>query len=402
MHLHRYNYVLHGSCSAGSLFSLLLLLTSLSPRPTRTLGLNNGLGRTPPMGWNRWNAFRYCVNQTVIAEIADAFISTGLYKLGYEYVNLDDCWAESRNALGAIQPNPDKFWDMPGLVSYVHSKGLKFGIYSDAGNLTCAGRPGSLGYEDTDARTYAEWKVDFLKYDNCNNEGILPEKRYPVMRDALNETGRHIFYSICEWGFDNPATWAGPVGNSWRTWHDIRDDWGNMIRRAEYNDQWWSYAAPGGWNDPDVMEVGNGGMTVTEYETHFSLWCLMKAPLLMGNDLRNMDYDTHRILSNSELIAINQDRLGVQGHKVKSQGKEGLEQEVWAGPLSDGAYALLLLNKDSIATQITASWSDFGLDPLAEAKVRDLWQHKDMGTMKGSVSASVSRHGVVVYRVTPI
>ena len=366
--------------------------------PCVALALNNGLGRKPQMGWNSWNHFHCSINATVVQETADAFISTGLYKYGYQYVNIDDCWAESRDSQGIVHPDPVAFPDMAGLVQYVHSKGLKFGLYSDAGTKTCAGRPGSLNFETQDADTYAKWEVDYLKYDNCNNEEISPEKRYPIMRDALNKTGRPIFYSLCEWGQDNPATWAPAVGNSWRTTGDIQDNWDSMIGRADLNNDWWSYAAPGGWNDPDMLEIGNGGMSVTEYETHFSLWCLMKAPLLIGTDVHKMSDDTFRILTNTEVIAVNQDSLGIQGNKTKIDG----DKEIWAGPLANNSHAVLLLNRGSSSTAITADWTDFGLDPSTEASVRDIWQHKDLGTMKGNVTATVASHGVVMYRITPV
>ena len=189
-----------------------------------SFGLDNGLGLTPQMGWNSWNHYHCNINADIVKKTADAIVNTSLSKW-YTYVNIDDCWARSRAADGTIQPDPQAFPDMKGLADYVHGKGLKFGLYSDAGTKTCAGRPGSLDYETKDANTYAEWGVDYLKYDNCNNGGSKPEVRYPVMRDALNKTGRPIFYSMCEWGVDNPATWASKVGNSWRTTGDIGDNW---------------------------------------------------------------------------------------------------------------------------------------------------------------------------------
>lgn len=362
------------------------------------LGLDNGLAMTPQMGWNSWNHFGCNINQTIIEETADAFVSTGLKTFGYEYVNVDDCWAKSRDSLSIIQPDNTTFPDFQGMIDYVHSKGLKFGLYSDAGNKTCAGRPGSLGYEVTDAVTYALWKVDYLKYDNCNNDNITPLIRYPKMRDALNSTKRPIFYSLCEWGQDNPAEWAPRVGNSWRTTGDISDNFDAMLERADLNNEWYQYAGPGGWNDPDMLEVGNNGMYTKEYEVHFSLWCLMKAPLLIGCDVRNMSNDTFRILTNSEVIAVNQDPLGVQGTKVKSDGT----QDVWAGPLADGSFAVLLLNRGFYDTNITADWQDFGLDPSQEAAVRDLWAHQDLGVMKGSITTSVESHAVAMYCITPV
>ena len=218
------------------------------------------------------------------------------------------------------------------------------------------------------------------------------------MRDALNSTKRPIFYSLCEWGQDNPAEWAPRVGNSWRTTADISDNFDAMLERADLNNEWYQYAGPGGWNDPDMLEVGNNGMYTKEYEVHFSLWCLMKAPLLIGCDVRSMSNDTFRILTNSEVIAVNQDPLGVQGTKVKSDGT----RDVWAGPLADGSFAVLLLNRGFYNTNITTDWQDFGLDPSQEAAVRDLWAHQDLGVMKGSITTSVESHAVAMYRITPV
>ena len=363
----------------------------------RGLCLDNGLGKTPQMGWNSWNHFGCKVNQTVIEQTADTFVSLGLDKLGYKYINVDDCWAKSRDKNGLVQPDTAAFPDFQGMIDNVHSKGLFFGLYSDAGTKTCAGRPGSLGYEENDAKSYAEWKVDYLKYDNCNNNNLKPETNYPVMRDALNKTGRSIFYSMCEWGRDDPATWASLVGNSWRTTGDIRDNWLSMISRADDNDKWASYAAPGGWNDPDMLEIGNGGLTTAESETHMSLWCLMKAPLLIGCDVSQMSDDTIRILNNTEVIAVNQDKLGVQGKKLKVDKLS----EIWGGPLEGGSYAVALLNRDTSTATIKAEWSDFGLNASRSALVRDLWKMVDVGVMKGSVSSTVPSHGVAMYKVTP-
>ena len=392
---HTSNYTHLQYCSeANKMKSLLLCIVFYS---VGTLALDNGLGLTPQMGWNSWNHYHCGINEDIVKKTADGFIANGLDKVGYQYVNIDDCWQKSRDSNNVIQPDPSSFSDFQGMIDYVHSKGLKFGLYSDAGYKTCAGRPGSLNYEETDANTYAKWKVDYLKYDNCNSDKTTPEKRYPVMRDALNKTGHPIFFSMCEWGVDNPATWASKVGNSWRTTGDIGDNWNSMISRADQNDKWANYSGPGGWNDPDMLEIGNGGMSTTEYETHFSLWCLMKAPLLIGCDVTNMNNDTLRILKNTEVIAVNQDKMGVQGNKKKSEN----DLEVWAGPLDGGCYAVVLLNRSGATANVTASWSDFGMDPNKSANVRDLWQMKDLGTMKGSVTASVPSHGVAMYKITP-
>jgi len=322
--------------------------------------------------------------------------SNGLKAAGYQYVNIDDGWQVARFPNKTIQPDPKNFPDMKQLIDHVHGQGLKFGLYSDAGYYTCGDRPASLGYEDIDATTYAAWGVDYLKYDNCNTDGTKPEVRYPVMRDALNKTGRPIFYSLCEWGQDDPATWAPKVGNSWRTTGDIGDNWNSMYSRATSNDKWWKYAGPGGWNDPDMLEVGNGGMTHNEYVVHFSLWCLMKAPLLIGCDIRNMSKDTLNILTNSEVIAVNQDPLGKQGHRVNltSDGAE-----VWAGPLSDHSVAVILLNSDNKTQHVTAHFSDIGLK--GTASVRDLWAHEDQGTATDSITKSVESHSAVMLVLKP-
>jgi len=287
--------------------------------PSGVIALDNGLARTPQMGFNTWNHFGCSINENVIKQTADVLVSTGLMAVGYTYVNLDDCWAKSRNSNGTIVADPAAFPSgIRALADYVHMKGLLFGLYSDAGTSTCAGRPGSLNYETNDANTYASWTVDYLKYDNCNTDGTAPQVRYPKMRDALNATHRPILFSMCEWGVNNPATWAAPVGNSWRTTGDISDNWSSMLSNLDQNDIVAKYAGPGGWNDPDMLEVGNGGMTNGEYTAHFSLWALIKSPLLIGCDLTKVSADTLAILSNKEVIAVSQDSLGVQGHRVWS------------------------------------------------------------------------------------
>ena len=270
------------------------------------------------MGWNSWNKFGCSINDQLIRDTIDALNKSGLIELGYNYINLDDCWQKSRDENGTIIPDPTNFPNgIKSLADYAHSKGLKFGLYSDAGIYTCGGRPGSLGYEEIDAKTYAEWGIDYLKYDNCYNEDLPSRDRYTKMRDALNKTGRQIFYSMCSWGADDVSTWGREVGNSWRTTGDISDSWKSMTRIIDTNNKWYEYAGPGGWNDPDMLEVGNGGMNIEEYKAHFGLWAITKAPLLIGCDIINMSKETKDILTNPEVIAINQDPLGIQGHKIK-------------------------------------------------------------------------------------
>nr|XP_043635041.1 alpha-galactosidase-like [Erigeron canadensis] len=362
--------------------------------------LENGLGRTPQMGWNSWNHFACNIEEKLIRETADAMVSTGLAAAGYKYVNLDDCWAElNRDSNGNFVPKASTFPSgIKALADYVHTKGLKLGIYSDAGTQTCSKQmPGSLGHEEQDAKTFASWGIDYLKYDNCNNQGISPKDRYPIMTKALQNSGRAIFYSLCEWGQDDPATWAHAVGNSWRTTGDISDNWDSMTSRADENDKWAAYARPGGWNDPDMLEVGNGGMTTEEYRSHFSIWALAKAPLLVGCDVRSMSNATLAILSNKEVIAVNQDKLGVQGKKVKKNG----DLEVWAGPLAHGKVAVILWNRGGSTSQITAYWSDIGLKSTTVVKARDLWAHSTRKSIKGKISASIGSHACKMYVLTP-
>lgn len=387
-----------------TIVTVTVTVTSARVRPTmeirRTL-LNNGLGSTPQMGWNSWNHFACHIQESLIRETADAMVSTGLAAVGYEYVNIDDCWAElSRDSQGNFVAKASTFPSgIKALADYVHEKGLKLGIYSDAGTQTCSKTmPGSLGYEEQDANTFASWGVDYLKYDNCENPGTSPKVRYPVMSKALQSSGRAIFFSLCEWGEEDPATWAPALGNSWRTTGDIKDNWESMTSRADQNDIWASYAGPGGWNDPDMLEVGNGGMTTEEYRSHFSIWALAKAPLLIGCDLRSMDNTTLGLLSNVDVIAVNQDKLGVQGKKVVTVD----DLEVWAGPLSGSRVAAVLWNRGSSQANITATWADVNLHASDIVLVQDLWKGSKQTTGDGQVSALLDSHACAMYVLTPL
>ncbi|KAH6771039.1 alpha-galactosidase 1 [Perilla frutescens var. hirtella] len=364
--------------------------------------LGNGLASTPPMGWNSWNHFNCMIDEKIIKQTADALVSTGLAKLGYNYVNIDDCWAEiNRDDKGALVPKKSTFPSgMKALSDYVHSKGLKIGIYSDAGLFTCSKKqPGSLGHEELDAKTFASWGIDYLKYDNCNNDGSRPTLRYPVMTRALMKTGRPIFFSLCEWGDLHPALWGYTVGNSWRTTNDISDTWESMVSRADENEVYADYARPGGWNDPDMLEVGNGGMTKNEYIVHFSIWAMSKAPLLIGCDVTNITKDTMEIIANKEVIQVNQDKLGVQAKKVRMEG----DWEVWAGPLSNYRIVVLLLNRGSLRTAITAHWDDIGISPATSVVARDLWEHKTLETsFTGNLTATIESHGCKMFLLEPV
>jgi alpha-galactosidase len=368
------------------------------------VALDNGLAKTPPMGWNSWNKFGCDVSEKLIKEMADAMVSNGMKDAGYQYIVIDDCWQVKRDEKGKIVIDTERFPSgMKALADYVHSRGLKFGIYSDAGTATCQGRPGSHGFEEIDARTYAEWGVDYLKYDWCNTEGIKQKDAYPVMRDALLKSGRKIVFSMCEWGSSQPWLWAENVGNLWRTTGDIQDcwdckrGWGGMgwVPILDLQVGLEKYAGPGHWNDPDMLEVGNGGMTATEYKSHFSFWCLLCSPLMAGNDLRSMAPEIKAILTNKEVIALNQDKRGIQGSKIRDDG----EYEVWAKPLKGGSKAVILFNRDAKKAEMKVTWEELGFKTDKAAKVRDLWLHRDLGKFRDGFTAEVDPHGVVVLKV---
>ncbi|MFD7883490.1 NPCBM/NEW2 domain-containing protein [Streptomyces bauhiniae] len=359
------------------------------------------LAPTPPMGFNNWNS-THCraeFNEDMVKGIADLFVTEGLKDAGYQYVNLDDCWAlPERNADGKLVPDPARFpHGISAVADYVHAKGLKLGIYTSAGTKTCdgAGFPGALGHEASDARQFADWGVDYLKYDNCNNQGVDAQQRYRAMRDALRATGRPIVYSICEWGENKPWEWASDVGQLWRTTGDISDNWGSMLSILKQNLPLAPYAGPGHWNDPDMLEVGNGGMTDTEYRSHFSLWAVMAAPLLIGTDLRTASPATLDILGNKEVIAVDQDPLGRQGTVVSSEGGRW----VVAKEMADGSRAVALFNESGTAQRVATSAAAVGLPRAPGYTRRDLWQHRDTNTA-GTIAATVPAHGTVLLRVS--
>jgi len=382
----------------ATLISTSLVITlSLPGARTNALAVGNGLARTPPMGWNSWNKFACNVSEQLIKEIADAMVASGMKKAGYQYVNIDDCWQVSRDSAGNIVADQARFpGGMKALADYVHAKGLKLGIYTDAGTMTCEKRPGSLDHELQDAKTYAAWGVDYVKIDWCHTEGLDPQKQYAKFRDALAQCGRPIVFSICNWGRNQPWTWGPATGNLWRTTGDIQDNWASVLKILDNPSQQHAEAAgPGGWNDPDMLEVGNGKMTDAEYRSHFSLWAMMAAPLIAGNDLRSMSQATKDILMNAEVIAIDQDAAGKQGTRLRAEG--GLE--VWAKPLKQkGAVAVLLFNRREAAADISANWGEVGL-PSGKAKVQDLWAHTDRGVFTDSFKANVPPHGVVMLKV---
>jgi alpha-galactosidase len=386
---------------------LALLLAALL-MPSALLAQTSVLAATPPMGWNSWNLFAGRVNDKDVRAAADAMISSGMKDAGYNYVNIDDTWQGKRDAQGNIQSN-DKFPDMKALADYVHSKGLKIGIYSSPGPPTCAKFEGSYGHEAQDAKTYAAWGIDYLKYDLCGFRKVMtdqapndPAKQMQMMKDAyekmhqaLQATGRPIVYSFCQYGWDAVWEWGPSAGaNLWRTTGDIKANWDRMTLIGFSQAGLSKYAGPGHWNDPDMLEVGNGTLTLDENRVHMSLWALLAAPLLAGNDLSQMPAETASILTNREVIAIDQDPLGKQGDRVSEVGPV----EIWAKPLSGGDKAVALFNRNDTALPITVKLSDVGF--AKGAKARDIWQAKDLGKIEGSYTANVPRHGVVLLRLT--
>jgi len=333
-------------------------------------------------------------------------VTSGMKDAGYQYVVIDDCWQVRRDSEGQIVADPERFPSgIKALADYVHSKGLKFGIYSDAGTETCAKRPGSKDHEAQDARTYAGWGVDYLKYDWCNTAGQDTRDAYARMSQALRASGRPIVFSICEWGSTKPWLWAQGVGQLWRATGDIQDcwdcsrSWGGMgvVHIIDQVAELYPFAGPGHWNDPDMLEVGNGGLSADENRAHFSFWALFAAPLMAGNDLAAMSPEVREILTNREVIAVDQDPLGMQGRKLADDGA----REVWVKPLADGSRAVILWNRGSEASTLSATWETIGLFPGTRARVRDLWQHADLGSLAERVQAKVAPHGVVMLRVTP-
>ena len=376
------------------------------------------LAQTPPMGWNSWNKFACTIDENIIKEIADKMVETGLRDAGYIYINIDDCWHGKRDSLGFITADAEKFPSgIKALADYVHSKGLKLGIYSDAGRETCGGRPGSFGHEYQDAITYSKWGIDYLKYDWCTSENINPVGAYQLMRDAIRSAGRPILFSMCEWGHSKPWTWAKETGHLWRTTGDIYncfdcvDDHGSwkafgVMQILDMQDGLRQYAGPGHWNDPDMLEVGNG-MAVNQDRAHFTMWSMLAAPLILGNDIRNMSQETKDILMNKEVIAVNQDALGVQG--LKAEAKDGLE--VWFKPLVDGDWAFCILNRNKIAKEYTIYWQRFNLDDEVSTRstgfyntiynIRNLWSKKSEGTTSKNLNVSIPAQDVVMFRLTP-
>jgi alpha-galactosidase len=406
-------------------FRLIACLAALFLAAARpATALENGLARTPPMGWNSWRHFGCSINEALVRQTADAMIANGMREAGYAYVVVDDCWQGERDRDGAIHADPVRFPSgIKALADYVHARGLRFGLYSDAGSRTCEGRPGSLGHEEQDARTYADWGVDFLKYDWCFAAGLDAPSQYARMRDALVATGRPILFSICEWGVSDPARWAPPVGNMWRTTGDVvaafqqAPVWrpqhppkpaapgapavgvlvatnGGVLEALDGQVGLGRFAGPGGWNDPDTLAAGEGRMSLDEQKAQFALWAILAAPLIAGNDVREMAPEVRSMLLDPEVIAIDQDAKGRPGDRVRRYA----EIDIWARPLAGGAEAAVLLNRGAEAVKISVGPAMFDL-PYAGVCVRDVSAHIDRGALGERLTLNVRPRSVVVLKL---
>jgi alpha-galactosidase len=375
-----------------------------------------GLALTPPMGWNSWNTFADKINEKVVRETVDTMVANGMRDAGYVYVVIDDTWSKmQREPDGSIEADPVKFPSgIKALAEYVHSKGMKLGIYSCAGMKTCGGYPGGWGHEFQDARTYASWGIDYLKYDWCDHGTANARDAYKRMSDALRSAGRPIVFSLCEWGENKPWEWAEPIGHLWRTTGDIYDSYDGrkgwesgwkLLLNAQYDlvpsngpEGIGKYAGPGHWNDPDMLEVGNEGLSYAESRAHFSLWCMLAAPLMAGNDVRIMKPEIRDLLTNKDVIAIDQDKAGKQGYRVLSE--PATQTEIWVKELSNGEWAVCLLNTGTSAADLTVHrnrlWTIHG-----KFNVHDVWTKKAAGDTSKPYTIHVESHDVALLRLAP-
>jgi alpha-galactosidase len=378
-----------------------------------------GLALTPPMGWNSWNTFQDKIDDQLIRDTAETMIANGMRDAGYVYIVIDDCWeAKERDAAGNLVPDPLKFpHGLKALGDYLHGKGFKFGIHNCAGTRTCADFPGGRGHEYQDALKYASWGIDYLKYDWCNHGTADARETYKTMRDALHAAGRPIVFSLCEWGQNKPWEWAKDVGHLWRTTGDIMAGYDSMQRwehgwkvilDLQYslvqpadgqNNGIGQYAGPDHWNDPDMLEVGNKGLTLAESRAHFSLWCIIAAPLIAGNDVRHMSKEARDILTDKEVVAIDQDALGKEGWRFLAE----TGREIWVRELSGDDWAICVLNSGSTAADLTTDFSALGI-LKGEYAVRDVWAKKDLGTTRSAPvhTDRVESHDVMLFRLTPV
>jgi alpha-galactosidase len=361
--------------------------------------ITDGLARTPPMGWNSWNRFGPFVSDQLVRETADALVETGMRDAGYRYVVVDDAWEGSlRSDDGHLEPNLWRFPNMRDLAAHIHGRDLRFGLYTCAGDRTCQGYPGSRGREFHDARRFASWDVDFIKIDWCNTDGIDARSAYTTWSEAIRATRRPMLLSICEWGRNRPWEWAGSVGHLWRTSGDIADRWASVMDILDQQEPLARFAGPDHWNDPDMLEVGNGGMTDAEYRAHFSLWAILAAPLMAGNDLRAMSEATRAILTAPEVIAVDQDPLGHQGRRVLHA--DGID--AWARELEGGGRALALVNRGEVAARAEITWDLVGGSRSDTALVRDLWARQDVGRRREGYDMTLAPHSAAMLKVTRV
>jgi alpha-galactosidase len=390
-----------GVASAVLAFAFSMVATAADTRDA-------ALALTPPMGWNSWNHFAEGVTDADIRHAADAMVSSGMAAAGYRYIIIDDGWQGQRDAQGVLHANA-KFPDMKALADYVHSKGLKFGIYSSPGEKTCAGYTGSFGHEMQDARTFASWGVDYLKYDLCSfhkhmegkseaEQTAMMQDAYRTMRRALDATHRLIVYALCNYGWGRTWTWGADVGgNLWRTTDDIRPDFESVMFNATAQLGLEKYAGPGHWNDADMLEIGNKGLDSPDMQrTHMSLWAILAAPLIAGNDLSQMSDDTRAVLTNREVLAVNQDSKGIQGRRVAQEGP----MQIWMRPLADGSMAVGLVNTMNHALLETLDLQSLGWHGPANA--RDLWKHQELGRIDGKKTFEVPAYGTVLLKVSAL
>jgi alpha-galactosidase len=372
------------------LVALLLSGTAFAQQP--------GLARTPPMGWNSWNHFRINITDGIIRAQADSLVKSGMKNVGYVYVVIDGGWEGFHDEAGNFHPDPQKFPDMKALVDYIHGLELKVGIHTTPGPKTCAGREGSYGHEKQDAETFAKWGIDFVKYDWCTAGQVYQpdqmQAAYKKFADALAATGRQILLSLCQYGMQDVWKWGASIGaQMWRTTNDIQDNYYQMMFIGLGQNGLEKYAGPGHWNDPDMLEVGNGKMKEEEYRTHMTLWCILAAPLFAGNDVTNMSPVTLEILTNEEVIAVDQDAAGVQGHRVWQEGPT----EIWIKPLADGSKAVAAFNREPRPMEVPLNFTELSLP--AAIRARDLWAHKDLGNFQQTMTITVPGHGSVLLKV---
>jgi alpha-galactosidase len=376
------------------------------------------LAPTPPMGWNSWNTFQTKISEQLVRDMADTYVTLGMRDAGYKYLVLDDGWmAMERDKNGSLVADPKKFPNgMKAVADYVHSKGLKFGIYNCAGDKTCAGYPGTRGHEYEDARLYASWGVDYLKYDWCNTDSLNAREAYITMARALQATGRPILFSLCEWGNHQPWLWADGVGEMYRVTGDITANFDqdkhmgtwtalSVMTIVDKMPAIRQYNGPNHWNDPDMLEVGNG-MSFGEDRAHFSLWCMLAAPLMAGNDLRKMSPQSQSILTNKEAIAINQDAMGVSAYRVSAVDS----LEIWVKPMSNNNWAVCFLNRANHPQKVNYTWAQHGLQDAQTKqgvdfskttyKLREVWAGKDAGSTKTALKQTIPAHDAIMFRLT--